>query len=253
MAQSSIEWTEQTWNPTVGCTKVSPGCMNCYAEKMALRLQSMGMPGYEEGFSLTLLPHRLNEPQKRKKPTIYFVNSMSDLFHNKIPDSYIRNTFEVMRSTHWHIFQVLTKRAKRAANFFRTYQPPENAWIGVTVENRRNGLPRIDLLREIPAAVRFLSVEPLLEDLGELDLGGIHWVIAGGESGFGARPMELAWVRNIRDECLRQEVPFFFKQWGAWGSDGVRRAKKRNGKMLDGKTYTEMPEIRPGQSPLLAG
>jgi protein gp37 len=211
----------------------------------------MGMPGYEKGFSITLLPQRLEEPKRRKRATMYFVNSMSDLFHNKVPDIFIRKIFDVMRSTPWHIFQVLTKRAQRAANFFSNYDPPENAWIGVTVENRKNGIPRIDFLKEVPASIRFLSVEPLIEDLGILDLTDIQWVIAGGESGPQARPMKLAWARNVRDECFRQNVPFFFKQWGTWGSDGIRRTKKLNGRMLDGEIHVDLPDVKPRQALLL--
>src|SRR6266567_9305549 len=175
-SQTSIEWTEQTWNPSVGCSKVSPGCAHCYAELMARRLKAMRVKGYENGFELTLLPNRLNEPLKRTKPTIYFVNSMSDLFHEEIPDEYIRQVFEVIRQAPQHTFQVLTKRAERMAQFFSAYEPPKNAWIGVTVEDRKSGIPRLDWLRKVPAAIRFVSVEPLLEELGKLDFAGIHWV-----------------------------------------------------------------------------
>jgi protein gp37 len=240
---TKIEWTEQTWNPTVGCTKISPGCKNCYAEKMALRLQAMGMPGYENGFSLTVLPKRLEEPPKRKKPTIYFVNSMSDLFHINVPDSFIMKVLEAMRTTPQHRYQILTKRAKRAGRFLRGNLLPDNAWMGVTVENRKHGLPRLDLLRDIPAKVRFLSIEPLLEDLGEIDLAGIHWVIVGGESGHRARSINPEWVKNLRDQCLEQEVPFFFKQWGTWGPDGIKRGKKQNGRVLEGRIWDQMPVL----------
>lgn len=193
-ATTKIEWTEQTWNPAVGCNKVSPGCANCYAEAMAKRLQAMRARGYESGFSLTMLPYRLIDPLTRRKPTIYFVNSMSDLFHEQIPDEYIRQVFDVIQRSPHHIFQILTKRAEQMATFFRDYTPPPNAWLGVTVENRQHGIPRIDWLRQVPAHIRFLSVEPLLEDLGTLDLSGIHWVIVGGESGHRARPMQKGWV-----------------------------------------------------------
>lgn len=239
--QTSIEWTEHTWNPTVGCSKISPGCKNCYAEVMARRLKAMGMPGYENGFRLALHPHKLQDPKKRRKPSMYFVNSMSDLFHDKVPFSFVHRVFEVIEETPWHGYQILTKRAKRAHDFFLDYIPPKNAWIGVTVENRKHGVPRIDILRYIPAAVRFLSVEPLLEDLGELNLEGIHWVIVGGESGHKARPMHEVWVQRIQEQCVSQNVPFFFKQWGAWGRDGVKRNKKANGRTLNGKIWSQMP------------
>jgi len=239
--QSPIEWTEQTWNPVTGCTKISPGCKHCYAETMAKRLQAMGVRGYESGFDLQLLPERLTEPLKRKKPTIYFVNSMSDLFHENVPDAFIQNVFDVIAQTPRHTYQILTKRAERLPRFFKNYKAPDNAWIGTSVENRKHGLPRIDLLRNIPARVRFLSVEPLLEDLGNIDLRGIHWVIVGGESGPCARPMQQEWVLGIQRQCERQKVAFFFKQWGGWGADGKKRAKKRNGRLLLGKTWDEMP------------
>ncbi len=244
MAQTSrIEWTEATWNPTVGCTKISPGCKHCYAEAMAKRLQAMGTPGYENGFKLVVLPDRLNEPLRRKKPTVYFVNSMSDLFHKNVPDGYIDQVFNVISRCPHHTFQVLTKRAERLATYFRHSPPPENAWIGVSVEDRKYGLPRIDALRQVDAHVRFLSVEPLLEDLGEIDLTDIHWVIVGGESGPKARPMKLAWVEDIQRQCQQQGIQFFFKQWGGWGADGKRRSKKANGRLLDGRTWDQMPEL----------
>jgi protein gp37 len=250
MSQSSIEWTEQTWNPSVGCSKVSPGCAHCYAEAMAKRLQAMGVKGYEDGFALTLLPNRLEEPLKRTKPTIYFVNSMSDMFHEGIPDDYIRQVFDVIRRAPQHTFQVLTKRAERMANFFRTYEPPLNAWLGVTVENRQQGLPRLDLLRQVPAHIRFASVEPLLEDLGKLNLNGIHWIIVGGESGPKARPMRQEWVLNIKRQCEEQHSAFFFKQWGGWGADGTKRAKKRNGRLLQGRTWDAVPTMPQQQASL---
>ncbi len=238
---SRIEWTEQTWNPAVGCSKISPGCAHCYAEVMARRLKAMKVPGYENGFKLTLLPHRLEEPLKRTKPTIYFVNSMSDMFHKDIPDRYIRQVFDVIERSPQHTFQVLTKRAERMASFFSKYTAPRNAWMGVTVENRENGLPRLDWLRQVPAAVRFVSVEPLLEDLGEIDLDGIHWVIVGGESGPKARPMRLDWVLNVKRQCEQQNAAFFFKQWGGWGADGKKRGKKQNGRLLEGRTWDAVP------------
>lgn len=240
---SKIEWTEQTWNPVVGCTKVSPGCAHCYAEPMAYRLQAMGTQGYEHGFKLTLLPQRLDEPLRRKKPTIYFVNSMSDLFHEKIPFDYIDRVFDVIRRTPQHTYQILTKRADRMAEYFAGKTPPKNAWLGVSVENKKYGLPRIDHLRTVKASIRFLSVEPLLESLGKINLRGIHWVIVGGESGPKARPMQKEWVDAIRAQCEAKDVAFFFKQWGGWGADGKKRAKKKNGRKLNGRTWDQMPDI----------
>ncbi|MGQ0700787.1 MAG: DUF5131 family protein [Panacagrimonas sp.] len=240
---SKIEWTEQTWNPTVGCTKVSPGCKNCYAETMARRLRAMGTPGYENGFRLTLMPDRLDEPLRRRKPTVYFVNSMSDVFHPRVPFEFVDQIFETIEQSPQHTYQMLTKRADRMATYFRTRRPPANAWLGVSVENRRHGVPRIDFLRQVPAKVRFLSVEPLLERLGLIDLTGIHWVIVGGESGPKARPMKLEWLTDIQDQCTRADVAFFFKQWGRWGVDGERRSKRSNGRELHGRTWDEMPEL----------
>lgn len=239
---SRIEWTEQTWNPTIGCTKISPGCKNCYAESMAKRLQAMGIRGYEDGFKLKTMPERLAEPLERKKPTVYFVNSMSDLFHEKVPFTYIDKVFEVMRKAHHHTFQLLTKRPKRMAKYAATRDVPPNVWLGVSVENKKYGVPRIDVLRKIDSTIRFLSVEPLLEDVGDIDLTGIHWVIVGGESGRRARPMQEEWVENVRKQCEAYEVAFFFKQWGAWGSDGQRRSKKANGRSLDGQIWDAMPQ-----------
>ena len=247
-SRSSIEWTEQTWNPTTGCTKISPGCAHCYAEVMAHRLMAMGVRSYENGFTLTLHPGRLQQPLKRKKPTIYFVNSMSDLFHEEVPDNFIRQVFDVIKNSPQHTFQVLTKRAERMDEFFRSHDAPSNAWIGVTVENRKDGLQRLDLLRHVRAPVRFLSIEPLLENLGRLDLTSIHWVIVGGESGPKARPMKPDWVLGIKQQCEAQNVPFFFKQWGGWGADGKKRAKKSNGRLLLGRTWDNVPESARAQS-----
>lgn len=195
---SRIEWTEQTWNPTSGCNKISQGCQNCYAEVMARRLQAIGVGGYKNGFNLTLHPNRLFELLRRSMPTVYFVNSMSDIFHADIPDTYVRKVFDVIKKASHHTFQVLTKRADRMVEFFRSYEVPQNAWIGVTVENKRHGIPRINKLRKVKAGIRFLSVEPLLEDLEKIDLTDIHWVIVGGESGLKARPMKPEWVMNIK-------------------------------------------------------
>lgn len=238
---SRIEWTEQTWNPIVGCTKISAGCKHCYAEVMARRLKTMGTPGYENGFALRMIPERLEDPLKRKKPTVYFVNSMSDLFHEKVPATYIDQVMDVIARTPWHSYQILTKRAARMARYFREKVVPRNVWLGVSVENRRHGVPRIDHLRTVDAHIRFLSVEPLLEDVGDLDLTDIHWVIVGGESGHKARPMRPEWAESVRIQCEEQEVAFFFKQWGGWGADGKRRAKAKNGRLLNGRTWDEMP------------
>lgn len=240
---SRIEWTEQTWNPIVGCTKISAGCKHCYAEVMARRLQAMGTPGYENGFALRLIPERLSDPIKRKKPTIYFVNSMSDLFHEKVPSDYIGRVMETIAATPQHSYQILTKRAARMARYFTGREVPENVWLGVSVENRKHGVPRIDHLRGVKAKIRFLSVEPLLEVLGDLDLRDIHWVIVGGESGPKARPMKPEWADSVRVQCENQNVAFFFKQWGGWGADGKRRAKAKNGRLLNGRTWDEMPTL----------
>lgn len=240
---SKIEWTEQTWNPTVGCTKISPGCKHCYAEVMAQRLQAMGTRGYENGFKLSLLPSRLDEPLRRSKPTVYFVNSMSDVFHEEVPFSFIDQIFQTISKTPQHTYQILTKRAERMAEYFAARQVPQNAWMGVSVEDKKHGVPRIDHLRKVAAKVRFLSIEPLLESLGDLDLNQIHWVIVGGESGPKARPMQEVWVEDIRIQCEEASVAFFFKQWGGWGADGKKRAKKQNGRELNGRTWDGMPQL----------
>jgi len=234
--KTSIEWTEQTWNPTTGCTKVSPGCQNCYAETMARRLKAMGVKGCENGFILTLQPRRLQEPLNRKKPTIYFVNSMSDLFHEDISDGYIRQVFDVIKHAPQHTFQILTKRADRMADLLKSFDIPPSAWMGVTIENKKHGLPRIDKLRQVNATVRFLSIEPLLEDLGHLDFKKIQWIIVGGESGPKARPMKVEWMKNTKQQCENQNASFFFKQWGGWGAGGIKRPKKENGRILLGQT-----------------
>ena len=241
MAESSIEWTEHTWNPVTGCTKLSPGCKHCYAETMARRLHAMRAPGYENGFQLTLHPERLDQPLHRRTPTTYFVNSMSDLFHEGVPDEFIERVIDVCKRTPQHTYQVLTKRGERLPEFFATRPCPANVWLGVSVEDRKYGVPRIAHLRRVKAAVRFLSVEPLLEDVGKLNLRGVHWVIVGGESGAKARPMEAEWAENVRTQAMAQGVAFFFKQWGAWGADGVRRDKKRNGRELGGRRWDEFP------------
>jgi protein gp37 len=241
MAESSIEWTQHTWNPVTGCTKVSPGCKHCYAETMAGRLQAMGARGYENGFKLTLHPERLEQPLQRKSPTTYFVNSMSDLFHEEVPDAFIEEVLRTCQRAQHHTFQILTKRSERLPVFFRKRTCPPNVVLGVSVEDQKYGLPRIDDLRKVKAKTRFLSVEPLLEDLGPMDLKGIHWIIVGGESGPGARPMDPSWAANVRDQAVAAGVPFFFKQWGAWGADGIRRNKKVNGRDLEGRHWDEYP------------
>jgi protein gp37 len=238
---SKIEWTEQTWNPVTGCTKISPGCKHCYAETMARRLKAMGAGGYQRGFKLTLQPERLDQPLERKKPTVWFVNSMSDLFHDGVTDAYIDQVLDVIQRTPQHTYQILTKRADRLPAFFETRPVPENVWLGVSVEDRKYGKPRIDHLRRVQAKIRFLSIEPLLQDLGEVDLSGIHWVIVGGESGSKARPMKPEWARSIQQQCEAAGVAYFFKQWGTWGADGRRRSKHLNGRQLDGRTWSQYP------------
>lgn len=239
---SKIEWTEETWNPITGCTKISSGCKHCYAEVMAKRLQAMGTKGYENGFKLTLQPHRLLEPLNNKKPTMYFVNSMSDLFHKNVPFEFIDKIFDTIKKAHWHKFQVLTKRADIMYSYFETREIPSNVWLGVTVENKKEGLGRIPFLKKIRnVSIKFLSVEPLLEDLGQVDFSGIDWVIVGGESGNQARPMKKEWAINVKNQCEQQDVAFYFKQWGTWGEDMKKRSKKENGHLLDNEVYREMP------------
>lgn len=243
MKKTKIEWTEETWNPTIGCTKVSAGCKFCYAETMANRLQAMGIPGYENGFKFSLMPERLEQPIKKKKPTKYFVNSMSDLFHEEMPEEFLDKIFNVIKETPHHIYQILTKRDKRMAEYFKNRSVPKNVWLGVTSENRKDGLPRIDNLRKIKATVKFLSLEPLLEDLGKINLKGIDWVIVGGESGHKARLMKEEWAISIKDQCTKANVPFFFKQWGTWGADEIKRNKKSNGRLLQGRLWENYPNV----------
>jgi protein gp37 len=241
MAQrSSIEWTEATWNPITGCDEVSPGCAHCYAKTFAERFR--GVPGhpYERGFELQLRPERLRQPLLWKKPRMIFVNSMSDLFHERVPLEYIQQVFRVMAEAQHHTFQILTKRHVRLAALSRHLEWPANVWMGVSVENAR-WTERISALTSIPAAVRFLSCEPLLGNLGTLDLGGIDWVIVGGESGHRARPMNIEWARSVRDQCRNAGVSFFFKQWGAHDEEGVRRGKAASGRTLDGVVWEELP------------
>jgi len=234
---SKIEWTETTWNPVTGCSKVSVGCLNCYAERMAHRLKAMGNPNYRNGFDVTLHPHLLEAPLGWKRARMIFVNSMSDLFHEDVPLSFIRDVFSTMAKAHWHTFQVLTKRSERLVKLASKLEWPANVWMGVSVEND-DVRHRLDDLRDVDASVRFLSLEPLLAPLPDLDLRGIHWAIVGGESGPGARRIESAWAIDIRDQCEAAGVSFFFKQWG-----GV--FKKRNGRHLDGRTWDELPQKRP--------
>lgn len=236
--QSTIEWTDATWNPVRGCTKISPGCKHCYAERFAERFR--GVPGhpFEQGFDLRLVPEKLSDPLRWTSPRMIFVNSMSDLFHEGVPDEYIETVARVMLSAKWHTFQVLTKRSLRMRDLLLTKlrfaAQAKNIWWGVSVEDKQYGLPRISHLRESGAAVKFLSVEPLLEDLGNINLSSIHWMIVGGESGPGARPIDVRWVRLLRKQCRKSRVKFFFKQWG-----GVR--KHETGRLLDGRTYDEFP------------
>ncbi|MBL7221898.1 MAG: phage Gp37/Gp68 family protein [Phycisphaerae bacterium] len=231
---SQIEWTQSTWNPVTGCTKISEGCANCYAERMAKRLHAMGQANYTNGFNVTMHPHVLEHPLKWKKPQTIFVNSMSDLFHDDVPLEFIQQIFDVMTRASRHTFQILTKRAERLADLAPLLNWPENVWMGVTVENAAC-TGRIDDLRRVSAATRFLSLEPLLGPLPNLDLEGIDWVIVGGESGPGARPMAEPWAKDLRDQCRRARVPFFFKQWGG-------KNKKKAGRILDGQTWDQMPE-----------
>jgi len=240
---SGIEWTESTWNPITGCTKISPGCKHCYAERMSHRLRAMGSPNYANGFKLTLHEQSLKIPLHWKKPRIIFVNSMSDLFHQNVPLYFIQKVFDVMRQASWHTFQVLTKRSDRLCQLSQSIDWPTNVWMGVSVENSDYTF-RIDHLRQTSAHTKFLSLEPLLGPLSHINLDSIDWVIVGGESGPGARPMEKKWVIDLKNQCQSADTPFFFKQWG-----GVR--KKRNGRILQGRTWDQMP-VKTGMLPLLA-
>ena len=243
MAQiSTIEWTEATWNPVTGCTKVSPGCAHCYAETFANRFRGVRGHPYERGFDLQLRPGRLKQPLEWKTPKLIFVNSMSDLFHEDVPFDFIQSVFDTMREADKHTFQILTKRSQRLRELAPMLEWPANVWVGVSVENQR-WTPRIDDLRTVPAAIRFLSCEPLLGPL-RLDLRDIHWVIVGGESGRGARRMRPEWARHIRDQCASAGVPFFFKQWGAFDEGGVRVGKKRAGRTFEGEIRDALPVTR---------
>jgi protein gp37 len=245
-SKSQIEWTDATWNPVRGCTKISPGCKHCYAETFAERFRGVKGHPYEFGFDLRLVAGKLTEPLRWGSSRMIFVNSMSDLFQEQVPDEYIIAVAKVMQAANWHTFQVLTKRAARMQELLSTKlrfaADLKHVWWGVSVENREHGLPRVEALRRTPAAIRFLSIEPLLEDLGNFDLTSISWVIVGGESGAGARPMQRGWVSSIREQCRSGDVPFFFKQWG-----GVR--KSQAGRELDGRTYDEFPELEKSPMP----
>lgn len=242
MRTTKIEWTDKTWNPITGCTKISTGCAHCYAETMARRLQAMAVAKYANGFIPTLHEDTLREPLKWKQAHTIFVCSMADLFHESVPFSFVDRVIDTIRQTAHHRYQILTKRAKRMAEYFAERTIPENVWLGVTVESQTEK-SRIDFLRGLGATIRFLSCEPLIDDLGTLNLTGIDWVIVGGESGVKARPMKPEWVRSILQQTEEQGTAFFFKQWGTWGSDGVKRNKKANGKALDGQIIQMMPQL----------
>lgn len=241
MAETKIEWTDKTWNPITGCTKLSEGCAYCYAEVMARRLKAMGQKKYINGFQLTMHEDDLNEPYKWKGSHNVFVCSMADLFHKDVPFEFIDRLMEVIRDTPQHRYQILTKRAERMEEYFINRRVPDNAWLGVTVENKKMKY-RVDHLSAIDAKIHFLSCEPLLEDLGELNLENIQWIIVGGESGSQARPMKEEWVLNIKSQANLNKIPLFFKQWGTWGQDGIKRNKKMNGKLLQGVLVQEFPD-----------
>jgi protein gp37 len=242
MRTTKIEWTDKTWNPVTGCTKISTGCAHCYAEIMSRRLKAMGVSKYANGFKVTLHHDVLNEPLKWKLPHTVFVCSMADLFHEKVPFSFVDKVMNTIRQTKHHRYQILTKRDKRMVEYFSNSAVPENVWLGVTVETSSEKY-RINSLRKLNASIHFLSCEPLVEDLGIIDLSGIDWIIVGGESGVQARQMKLDWVRSIKKQANEQNIAFFFKQWGTWGADGVKRNKKANGKVLDGKIIQMMPKL----------
>lgn len=242
MKTTKIEWTDKTWNPITGCTKKSTGCLHCYAEVMSRRLKAMGQEKYVNGFAVTLHERCLKEPLSWKGNHNIFVCSMSDIFHEDVPFGFVDKIFNVIKQTPQHRYQILTKRAERMAEYFANHSIPVNVWLGVTVEAKSSRF-RIDLLRNLPASVKFLSCEPLVEDLGELNMAGIDWVIVGGESGPQARPMQESWVLNIHSQVEKQGARFFFKQWGTWGADGIKRSKHENGKLLKGEIIQEMPDL----------
>ena len=243
MRTTKIEWTERTWNPVTGCTKLSEGCVHCYAEVMSRRLYAMGNAKYTNGFKSTIHYDALKEPLAWKKPSTIFVCSMSDLFHKDVPFEFIDKVLKVIEDTPQHNYQILTKRAERMAEYFETRNIPQNAWVGVTVECKQTKA-RIDCIRNLNASVKFLSCEPLLEDLGDLCLQGINWIIVGGESGAQARPMKEEWVLNIKRQADANSIPFFFKQWGTWSKDGIKGNKKINGKLLQGEIVQNIPRIK---------
>lgn len=240
MRTTKIEWTEKTWNPITGCTKISNGCKNCYAETMSRRLHGMGNKKYINNFTLTTHEEYLLEPTKWKDPSMIFVCSMSDIFHKDVSFDFIEQVFEVINHTPQHTYQILTKRAERMKEYCNTHYIPKNVWLGVTVEDI-NTKYRINYLRTIKAVVKFISCEPLLEDLQRINLEGIDWIIVGGESGISARQTKKDWVINIKDQAMEYKIPFFFKQWGTWGEDGIKRTKNKNGNLLNGKVYQNMP------------
>lgn len=242
MTTTKIEWTDRVWNPSIGCDKVSAGCKFCYAETFAKRLQAMGLQEYQDGFKFKILPERLTEPLKIKKKTRFFVNSMSDLFHEKMPFDFLDKIFEIIEKTPQHTYQILTKRDKNMLNYFeqRLKVVPSNVWLGVTVESIKFKF-RIETLKKIPATIRFISFEPLIDSVGDLDLTNIHWAIVGGESGNKARPIKEEWVKEIYTQCKEQEVKFFFKQWGTWGADNIKRSKKANGRLFLNREWNEFP------------
>lgn len=245
MAKTKIEWTEETWNPTTGCTQISPGCDNCYAQSMAKRLYAIGNLGYKDNFEFSTMPERLNKPNLRIRSTMYLVNSMSDIFHHRMPDDFLNKIMDTIKLTPQHTYQLLTKRGNTMASYFLDRPIPKNVWLGVTVEDKEHGIPRIDSLRYTKASIKFLSIEPLLEDIGEIDLSNIDWVIVGGESGGAARQMKKEWVLNIKEQCEKQGVLFFFKQWGVFGEDGKKKGKKANGRLLDGREWNDRPSMIP--------
>lgn len=241
MKNTKIEWTQKVWNPSVGCTKISEGCKCCYAEIFANRLKAIGLKEYKNGFKFTILPDRLYEPLRIKKPSIFFVNSMSDLFHEKMPKYFLDSVFDIINKTPYHIYQILTKRPQNMYEYLKNKIIPDNVCIGVTVECEKYKY-RIDILRKINAKVRFISFEPLIDRINNLNLKGIDWVIVGGESGPKARPIKKEWVLGIYNEAKKENIPFFFKQWGTWGEDGIKRSKKLNGAILNGREYKDYPK-----------
>ncbi len=240
MKTTKIEWTEKVWNPSIGCDKVSAGCKFCYAESFSRRLKAMGVEDYKDGFTFKILPHRLEEPFKIKKPTKFFVNSMSDLFHEQMPFEYLDMIFDVIQKTPQHIYQILTKRDKIMLEYLTNRKVPDNVWLGVSVENATYK-KRIDTLKKVKATIRFISFEPLIGSVGKINLKGIHWAIVGGESGVKARPIKTEWIEEIFTQCKEQEVAFFFKQWGSWGADEIKRSKRANGRLFRGKVWNEYP------------